>query len=159
MALTAPPNLIPGLSCVWYCSIDYIAAILFWKVFRHPGTCLLLGNLPVVQECNSSSGVDLIISLSLGGWLLCLGADLFTVGEREPDNLACSLKVRIKWCWTTVGFLFGSTGLGQDPHGLLNISGLCLCPSPQRFARFSFPSSSFASPCCPGIQKPGFGLS
>lgn len=94
-------DLIPEFSCVGYCSVVYIAAGLFWTVFKQLSeTCLLWENIPVVQECNSSSAVALnlivVCFLSLvGWWWLCLGADLFTAGA-ESDRCALSLEVRIK---------------------------------------------------------------
>lgn len=48
-----------------YCSIDYVAAVVVWKVFKHPETCFLLENIPDVEECNSSPAVVLTLSFYL----------------------------------------------------------------------------------------------
>lgn len=155
-------DLIPRISCIWYCSVVYIAAVLFWEVFKHPSeTCHLWENIPVVQECNSY--FFFFFFFTFGRLVIpSFGRRPLHCWREEPDSCVLSLKVRIEMVTNNPWLSFGSSGLGcqgstctLEHLGTLSI----FSPSPWWCARFSIPSQPFAAQCSPGIWKPGFGFS
>lgn len=123
--LTAVPDLIPRISCIWYGSIGYIAAVRLCKVLKHLDTCLLRGSIPAVQESNSSPA----LALTLSFYLWQTGGDFLraqTSALLEADT-TLSLKVRVEAVTDNLGVSFGSFGVGcQGPTCPLGCLGLCL---------------------------------
>lgn len=108
VTLTAPPDLI---TCTGYCSIDYIVAVLVWKVCKHP---FLLGSILVVEECKSSAAGALTSSFSVWQAGCFVGVQTSSPLRGEPDSLALPLKVRTEAIADHPLHFLGTPGLGNQ---------------------------------------------